>query len=170
MAQCGKRLLLPWRVTNRLQTHPWDRYTSIHTPKHSGRNLKPRIIHVHRNTYETHKSHFHQRGGGGGTGARLWKVWWWLSAHLVNLSDPAVDAVKRPAIGDVIHQQDALGTVNKQQRIVQALPLGSALLFHKYGTHADNGCAPPLSRHFAQIPEDRNSPPGNTPTAIQSLS
>ena len=38
-----------------------------------------------------------------------------LHTHLIDLSDPPVDAVKGPAVCDVIHQQDPLETHDNKQ-------------------------------------------------------
>lgn len=35
--------------------------------------------------------------------------------HLINFSDPPVDAIKRPPVGNVIHQQDPLKRVRETQ-------------------------------------------------------
>lgn len=35
-------------------------------------------------------------------------ILWDKRLYLINLTDPSIDAVERPAVSDVIHKQDAL--------------------------------------------------------------
>lgn len=55
-------------------------------------------------------------------------------AHLVDLFDPPVDAVKRPAVGDVIHQDDPLKTnkLTLSSACLQPLQIISPSLHHLF--------------------------------------